>query len=129
MLDLLCKASRKKNAGMDSIPKQRLEPLLEFMRENLQTSLSIEMLCRNVGLSRPRLHALFNSAFGCGPMQYVKKMRLELAARLLIRSEEKLDSIAFRCGFSDGFHLSHAFKTQFGISPKYFRKQAAQQFP
>jgi AraC-like DNA-binding protein len=129
MLDLLCTASRKKNEGTDSIPKQRLEPLVNFMHENLHTPLSIETLCRNLGLSRPRLHALFNSAFGCGPMQYVKKMRLELAARLLIRSEDKLDAIAFRCGFSDGFHLSHAFKTHFGISPKIFRKHATQQFP
>ena len=129
MLDLLCAASRKKNRGTESISKQRLQPLLEYMGKNLHNSISIEKLCRLVALSRPRLHALFNSAFGCGPMQHVKKLRLELAARLLIRSEEKLHSIAFQCGFSDGFHLSHAFKSHFGISPRHFRKQATQQFP
>jgi AraC-like DNA-binding protein len=129
MLDLLCSISRKKDETADPISKQRLQQVLEFVHENLQTPISIHMLCRIAGLSRPRFHALFQSAFGCGPMHYVKKMRLELAARLLIRSNEKLDTIAFRCGFSDGFHLSHAFKSHFGTSPKMFRIQAAGDLP
>jgi AraC-like DNA-binding protein len=129
MLDLLCRASHKKDERADSMSKQRLQPVLQFVHENLQNPISIEKLCRIAGLSRPRFHALFQLAFDCGPMHYVKKMRLELAARLLIRSNEKLDTIAFRCGFSDGFHLSHAFKLSYGISPKIFRKQATQDLP
>ena len=129
MLDLLCSASRKKDETSDAISKQRFQQVLEFVHENLQTPISIHMLCRIAGLSRPRFHALFQLAFGCGPMHYVKKMRLERAARLLIRSNEKLDAIAFRCGFSDSFHLSHAFKSHFSISPKMFRKQAAGDLP
>ena len=129
MLDLLCRASHKKDERADSLSKQRLQPVLQFVHENLQNPISIGKLCRIAGLSRPRFHALFQLAFDCGPMHYVKKMRLELAARLLIRSNEKLDAIAFRCGFSDGFHLIYAFKLNYGISPKIFRKQATPDLP
>jgi transcriptional regulator GlxA family with amidase domain len=102
---------------------------LQFVDENLQNPISIEKLCRIAGLSRARFHALFQLAFDCGPQHYIKTMRLEPSARLLIRSNEKLDAIAFRCGFSDGFYLIHAFKLNYGISPKIFRKQATQDLP
>lgn len=125
MLQLVCRVSRQKENVLPSFEKQRLFPVLEFIREHLNLAISVEMLARVASLSPARLHAVFKQEFGCSPMRCVNKMRIELAARLLATADAKLDAIAAMAGFADAFHLSHSFKAHFGMSPKVYRNQAA----
>jgi len=124
MLQLICSVSKEKPDALPSFQRQRLFPVLEFIRENTSSSFHLDALARVASLSPARLHAVFKAEFGCGPMRYVKKIRLETAARLLVAGDSKLDAVAAMTGFADAFHLSHAFKGQFGMSPKVYRQQA-----
>ncbi|MEI6492998.1 MAG: AraC family transcriptional regulator [Verrucomicrobiota bacterium] len=125
MLQLVCRVSRRKEGALPSFEKQRLFPVLGFIRENLNSAISVELLAHVAALSPARLHAVFKNEFGCSPMRCVKTMRVEAAARLLATADFKLDAIAAMSGFADAFHLSHAFKTHFGMPPKVYRRQAA----
>jgi transcriptional regulator GlxA family with amidase domain len=50
-------------------------------------------------------------------------MRLAQAALMLRRADLSLDMIAGALDFCDAFHLSKAFKLQYGISPAEQRKK------
>lgn len=104
----------------------RLKAVLHYIHSNIHLPLNVDELATVANLSPSRFHVLFNHDFGCSPMRYVKRQRLEAAAQLLAGSTAKLSDIAEQTGFADAFHLSHAFKTHYGISPKNYRQQAKQ---
>jgi AraC-like DNA-binding protein len=53
------------------------------------------------GYSRRALQRLFQQRFGCGPMQWLRRRRLELALEQLSRGDahDTVSSIAQRCGY------------------------------
>ena len=78
---------------------------------------SVESLADRVGMSRARFAARFKKGFGTGPMQVVRNLRLQHAARLLIESPAGVARIAEQVGFSSRSHFSQAFEARYGISP------------
>ncbi|MFA6287005.1 MAG: AraC family transcriptional regulator [Opitutaceae bacterium] len=102
----------------------RLDAVLSHIGENLAAPLSVEALAKLGGLSPARFHVVFKEATGDAPMNYVRTLRLEAAARLLVSADMKLDRVAEMTGFADAFHLSHAFKARFGVSPRDYRRSA-----
>jgi AraC-like DNA-binding protein len=52
-------------------------------------------------------------------------MRLDFATRQLATKNWTISQIAESAGFKDSFHFSHAFKTQFCISPRKYREQVS----
>lgn len=78
---------------------------------------SVEALADRVGMSRARFAARFKQGFGTGPMQVVRDLRLQHAARLLIENPSGVARIAEQVGFSSRSHFSQAFEARYGISP------------
>jgi AraC family transcriptional regulator len=83
---------------------------------------SLQRLARSVGLSPYHFLRTFERLTGITPHQYVRRARLREAARqLLIRSDKVLD-VALECGFGDVSNFNRAFRTEFGMSPRAFRR-------
>ncbi|HSI87173.1 MAG: helix-turn-helix domain-containing protein [Candidatus Methylacidiphilales bacterium] len=124
LLESIRAVSQRREDALESWQHRRFRPVLHYIQGNLSRQLCITDLAEKCGLSSSRFHALFSEEFGCSPMRFVKTMRLEAAARILAGSERKLTHVAEETGFADEFHLSHAFKTHFGMSPRAYRAQA-----
>jgi AraC-like DNA-binding protein len=78
-----------------------------------------------MGISVRHLHRLF-SVTGNTLGDYIRSRRLEQCRQDLANAglqEKTITEIAFFRGFSDAAHFSHAFKKQFGVSPRAFRAQ------
>ena len=97
--------------------------VLAWMRSRLHEPLMVEDLARVAGLSRSRLHALFNSRLGRAPLAQLRELRLAEAAHRLLATEDAVGSIAIATGFADAYHLSHAFTKRHGLAPTRYRKQ------
>jgi AraC family transcriptional regulator len=52
---------------------------------------------------------------------YVRRLRLEWAAKELGRTDSSLAAIALAAGFADQSHFTRAFKYQVGITPSVYR--------
>lgn len=78
-------------------------------------------IAATVGMSHDRFRKVFKSATGESPSTFRRRRRLAQAALMLHRSDLKLDMIAHSLGFCDGFHLSKAFKAEYGQSPASVR--------
>jgi len=124
VLVCLLEVSRRREDAWRFIEQSRLRPVLQHIQANLSKRLTVDDLARIAGVSPSRFHALFLADFGCSPMRYVKRQRLEAAAQQLAGCDAKLHAIASMTGFADAFHLSHAFKAYFGVSPKAYRQQS-----
>jgi AraC-like DNA-binding protein len=60
---------------------------------------------------------------GITPHQYVRRARLRDAAAQLVVNGEKVLDIVYDCGFGDVSNFNHAFRSEFGVSPKNFRRE------
>ena len=72
-------------------------------------------------MSRRSLHQAFIDQIGRPPGAELHRVRIERARKLLLESDEKLETIAERCGYQSANSLWVAFKQATGMSPKQFR--------
>ncbi|MDC8805433.1 helix-turn-helix transcriptional regulator [Halomonas pacifica] len=84
---------------------------------------TIRELAAYLGYSESHIRRHFLRAFGMGPGRYRNILRLEQAARLLLRSRRRIIDIAIHCGFRSHPIFSRAFQWHYGISPSQFRRR------
>lgn len=54
-------------------------------------------------------------------MEYITRVRIDEAKRLLKETDEKIYQIAAKVGFEDAYYFSKIFKNVAGVSPKEWR--------
>ncbi len=84
---------------------------------------SMPGLARSLGVAYSHFRREFRARTGMPPRQYLLRMRMQRAQRLLGASDESLKQIAERLGFSSAYHLSSAFKAEFGMAPSHWRRR------
>jgi AraC family transcriptional regulator len=101
---------------------RRIRLLDEFIHAHHAAPITLAGLSELVGLSSRQLLRAFQQSHGVTPHQYVLRVRLDEARRLLLCTEDSITSIALQCGFSHGQHFSAAFRRATGHSPMAFRR-------
>jgi AraC-like DNA-binding protein len=86
-------------------------------------NLNIVRLCRDLDISRTSLHRLFEDEGGV--RAYIRNRRLEAVHQALTQpgSDEPIQDLADRYGFSDAAHLSRAFRERYSVAPNAYRRQ------
>jgi AraC-like DNA-binding protein len=85
---------------------------------------TLDMLAREVGLSRSALAERWSELVGQPPMQYLAQWRMQLAAQRL-RDGASVGEAAFEVGYGAEAAFSRAFKKLVGVAPASWRKQQA----
>jgi AraC-like DNA-binding protein len=96
------------------------------LHAGLAEPMSMAKLAREVGLAHSHFRRTFKAHTGFAPWQYVIHQRLARARRLLASTDATLADIGAQLGFSSAFHLSRAFRQEFGVSPDQWRKKLTQ---
>lgn len=96
---------------------------VEHMHLSATSHLCIKDLAQRAGLSESGFTRIFRAKIGISPLQYIKRVRVELACRLLLKTEDTVTSIAHECGFYDHAHFTRAFKSSMGMNPSEYRKE------
>ena len=87
-----------------------IEKAMEYIRENLTSELSLEVVSEKMSFSPIHFHNMFKSATGMTLRKYVEEQRISKAANLLVTTDFTLTEIAYECGFSSQSYFSYAFK-------------------
>jgi two-component system response regulator YesN len=94
----------------------------EYVQEHYADSnLTVEVVCRNLGVSAAYFSTVFKKATGKTFINYLTECRMEQAAELLLTGDEKTYVIAEKTGYSDPNYFSYVFKKQFGMSPSKYK--------
>jgi AraC-like DNA-binding protein len=93
------------------------------LHDQFVETLSLSSLAQEVGLSKFHIARCFKEATGVAPHQYQKLLRLQSARRHIERGACVREA-ALASGFSDGAHLSRAFREWLGVSPGAWRRMA-----
>ena len=81
-------------------------------------------LAREAAVSRSTLAARFKQTVGQGPLDYLTRWRIELAAARIRRGDDTVAVIARDVGYGSESALSTAFKRVTGTSPRAYRAAA-----
>ncbi len=96
----------------------------EFMRRNLQRTLSLAEVSRHVDMSISRFSHAFKDHSSLAPGRWLKSARLERARELLEKSPElSVKEIAASVGLNSS-RLAKEFRKEFGVAPKAYRQRA-----
>ncbi len=101
----------------------RIEKLLSYIHIHVDLPLTLDDLSKQSCWSRWQLQRVFQAKTGLNVAQYVREIKLSLAAEHLLTSRERMVDIAVEFGFNSEISFSRAFKQQFGLSPKSYRQQ------
>lgn len=82
---------------------------------------TVESLAGEVSMSRAAFARRFSELVGEPPLTYVTRWRMDIAARLLRKSDRPLISIARSVGYETESSFSKAFRRAFGVPPGHFR--------
>lgn len=86
-----------------------------WIRANAERPLNVPMVARAVGSSRQRLKRHFRALLARTVQQEIRRVRVELAKRMLVTTSADLTEIAARSGFSSAALLSVAFQRELGM--------------
>jgi len=99
----------------------RVHRAVEYIHDHLAEPFSVPRLAQAVSLSPSHLTALFRRQFGCAPMRYALRARMNLACRHLNEPYLSIKEIAARCGYHNQSLFIRQFKQHFGVSPGRWR--------
>ncbi len=113
-----------------SLPDERRPPRwLRTAREQLHDraheELRIAEIAGATGVHPVHLARAFRRFYGCSPGDYVRRIRIERAARLLRNTSVPLAEVAQTAGFVDQSHMTRAFARCLRITPAVYRRRHA----
>ncbi|MGH7302107.1 MAG: response regulator [Candidatus Rokuibacteriota bacterium] len=106
------------HAGLDTT----VAAAVDFIARHYVEPLRVSAVATAVNLSASRLAHVFSETTGLAVMDYVARLRVKIARRLLLETGDTLDTIAARLGFADASNFSRTFKGIDGIAPGQFRR-------
>jgi transcriptional regulator GlxA family with amidase domain len=102
-------------------------PLLERIRQQVlerpQQAWSVAAMAERAHVSERHLRRLFVQDLAIGPREFVTRVRLEHAQRLLSDSRLRLSEVARRCGYATAEAFGRRFEASFGVSPGAWRQR------
>jgi len=102
--------------------RKGLQELQVWIAENLAKNLSVEVLAQRAAMSARNFARVFALELGNTPARYVEQARIEAARTQLASTEDSVEKIASRCGFSSAELLRRCFVRHFKIAPSQYRK-------
>jgi signal transduction histidine kinase/ligand-binding sensor domain-containing protein/DNA-binding response OmpR family regulator len=108
-----------------SSPDERfLKKAIEVVEKNISNAdLDIEHFASEVGVSRMQLYRKFNALTNMTVKEFIRNIRLQRAAQLLLEKKMTVTEIAYAVGFKDLSHFRKCFHREFGMSASEYIAQ------
>ncbi len=102
----------------------RVTALVDYIINHIDEEFTASKLSEMAELSEASMRRLFTKYTGKSPMEFIQDLRLVIAARRMLVTNERISQIAYSVGFSDPNYFSRVFRDKFGVSPYVYRKNA-----
>ena len=101
--------------------KLNLDTVREFVKESYTRGITLEETAAHFFVTKEYLSKVFKMKFGEGFTEYVTKLRMERALRLMSEYDIAIKDIGPAVGYFDTAHFYRVFKKHFGFTPGQMR--------
>lgn len=98
-----------------------LDQALAYIESHLSRKVTLADVARHLWVSQSTISQIFRNKMGVSFHRCLTQRRL-IAAKLLISRDIPLEDVSHQVGFTDYSSFYRAFKQEFGISPRQYRK-------
>ena len=102
---------------------RELAPVIHHIEENYDEQISMSEMASKAGLGSTQFNQRFRELLRISPSDYLLKLRIEAAQRLLTTTDHSLGQISSAVGFYDQSHFAKRFRRVTGMSPSAYRKR------
>ncbi|GAB3829280.1 helix-turn-helix domain-containing protein [Kribbella italica] len=115
-------------ARSDSRDQVVVDAMQRLLLDNLARPITVRDVAAAVHLSERHTERLFRSVTGSSLMSTLRRLRLELAAQLLLDPSNSVTQVAHAAGYSDVRPFSTAFRRHYGTTPTVYRRTGGTTF-
>ncbi|WP_375489542.1 helix-turn-helix transcriptional regulator, partial [uncultured Mycobacterium sp.] len=94
-----------------------------MLRERIAEPWTLQALAEEIHLSRSQLVRAFDATVGMSPMAYLRQMRVERMARVLVSTDLSIAEAARLVGWRNQFHAIYFLLYVYVIYLNYFRRR------
>ncbi|HHV96840.1 MAG TPA: helix-turn-helix transcriptional regulator [Clostridiaceae bacterium] len=99
-----------------------LADTISYMENNFPKHLKVKDLAERANLSERHFSRVFVKNYHISPIEYIIKLRLQYAKKLLKIPDLSISQIAELSGFYNSSAFSRKFKEVYGLSPSKYRQ-------
>lgn len=100
----------------------RIQTVIDYVVINPMEVYTTDKLSNMAEVAPTTFRRLFKTATGVTASEFIRQVRLTTAARILLVTNDPVNSIAQQVGFEDTNHFIRVFKQAFGVTPNRYRK-------
>ncbi|HLT73502.1 MAG TPA: AraC family transcriptional regulator [Ohtaekwangia sp.] len=105
------------------IEKDLVDQSIDFMRNNIHKSLSLEEIASSINLSVSHYSSIFRKKTGYSPVVYFNHLKIQHACQYLHFTNLRINEIAPKLGIEDPYYFSRMFTKIMGVSPLEYRNK------
>ena len=102
----------------------KLKTALYHVQNSYAQNITINQVADLCGFSESHFMKLFKELTGMSFTAYLVNYRLELSAKQLLETDQKIIDIAANCGFNNHSYFTRAFQKKYGLTPAKYREYA-----
>lgn len=122
LLSLFYRYGPSKNGPAAARKTERLKNLLGWVQEHYGQAVTVAQAAEIIGYSPAHFMRFFRACTGQTFVQYLTDYRLAAARRLLIETDDSIETIAAECGFQNLSYFYRCFKRRYGAAPRSVRR-------
>lgn len=125
-LEYMMKALKKEcieKANTTDLSSRIYQSVLRYIYDNYMNDINLSEIAGNLNYSASYIRHVFARKSKKTISQIITSVRLSQAQYLLRSTSLPITRIGIECGFCDGNYFSVVFKSNFGISPKEYRRR------
>lgn len=114
--------------GLNQAESEFLERAMKLVEMNIEvTDYSVEQLSRDLNMDRTGLYRKLITLLDKSPSLFIRNVRLEKAAQLILEGKLNISEITERVGFSSSSYLGKCFYERYGCRPSEYARKVKNQ--
>lgn len=106
-----------------STGNKRIEIIHNYLMNNYKSEIDLRHLSELVNMAKGSVCRFFKQNLGITIFEYLNKIKVEFACKLLMNNDLSILEVCLDCGFNNLSHFNKQFKKLTGTTPKGYRKR------
>ena len=109
--------------SLNQLDNECIQKITQIIEDNLKSEkIDVTYLADKLCMSKSTLYRKIKALTGISTNEYVRKIKMQNAEKLMLEGRYTISEIAFRVGMNSPVYFRQCFKEEFGISPSEYLK-------